>query len=278
MLDRSSIAAVALAAALSVAGAPARADDAAKYPDWKGQWVRIGAGTFDPSKPGGRGQQPPLTDEYRAIWDAALANEAAGGEEHNPQASCLPPGMPRSMVGYEPLEIIVSPGTTYIMLSYMSEFRRIYTDGRDWPKDLEPSFSGYSIGKWEGLDGDGRYQTLVVETRGFKGPRVFEASGIPLHKDNETVVQERISRDNADPNVLVDEITTIDHALTRPWTVTRKYRRAAKPNWVEYVCNEDNHHVIIGTETYVMSADGQLMPTKKDQAPPDLRYFNPSQK
>ena len=129
------------------------------------------------------------------------------------------------MIVYEPMEIIVMPDTTYIMLAYMSEFRRIFTDGRKWPDEIEPSYAGYSIGKWEDTDGDGRNDTLVVETRGMKGSRTFDASGIPLHQDNETVVKERICLDKADPNLLHNEITTIDNALTRPWTVTRDYRR-----------------------------------------------------
>ncbi len=178
------------------------------------------------------------------------------------------------MVAFEPMEVIVTPAVTYIQASYFNEFRRIYTDGRDWPKELERAFVGYSIGKWEDTDGDGRYDTLMVETRGMKGPRVFDASGIPVHEDNETVVKERIALDKSNANVLIDEITTIDHALTRPWTITRKYQRARTANWVEYVCTEDNQYVFIGKETYIMSADGYLMPTKKDQPPPDLRYFS----
>ena len=78
---------------------------------------------------------------------------------------------------------------------------------------MERAFVGYSIGKWEDTDGDGRYDTLMVETRGMKGPRVFDASGIPVHEDNETVVKERIALDKSNANVLIDEITTIDHAL-----------------------------------------------------------------
>ena len=80
--------------------------------------------------------------------------------------------------------------------------RRIYTDGRDWPKQSEPSFMGYSIGKWIDTDADGRYDLLEVETRGLKGPRVFDATGIPLHADNETIVKERIYLDKANPNLL----------------------------------------------------------------------------
>ena len=111
------------------------------------------------------------------------------------------------------------------MIEYLSMLRRIYTDGRSWPKDAEPSFMGYSIGKWIDEDGRGRYDVLEVETRNLKGPRAFDASGIPLHTDNQTVVRERIYLDKSDPNILHDEVTTIDNALTRPWTVTKNYHR-----------------------------------------------------
>ena len=94
-----------------------------------------------------------------------------------------------------------------------------------------------------------------------------------MHDDNETVVKERISLDKADPNVMHNEITIIDHAFTRPWTVDKRYRRDRTVMWYEDNCNENNNHIIIGKENYFMSGDGYLMPAKKDQAAPDLRYF-----
>jgi hypothetical protein len=281
MRFRGSIRSMVLAAALAAAVAPARAHDETKYPDLKGQWVRLGTGQgaqWDPTKPGGRGQQAPLTPEYQAIFEATLTNRATGGQESNPTANCIPPGMPRTMIVYEPMEIIVMPDTTYLSIAYMNEFRRIFTDGRAWPQDIEPSYAGYSIGTWEDEDGDGRYDVLLVETRAMKGPRTFDGSGLPLHKDNETVVKERIFLDKANPNLLHDEVTTIDHALTRPWTVTRSYQRERQANWVEYVCAEDNHQVAIGNENYMITDDGYLMPTRKDQSPPDLKYFSRMQK
>lgn len=77
-----------------------------------------------------------------------------------------------------------------------------------------------------------------------------------------------------------DEITSIDHALTRPWTVTKKYRRTAgtRPAWREWICAENNGHIAVGKEDYFISADGYLMPVRKGQAPPDLRYFKQSGK
>jgi len=278
VLLRDSIGSIAVAAALMIAAAGARAHDPAKYPDWKGQWIRIGGNQFDPTKRMGRAQDPPLTEEYRAIFEASLADQAAGGQGNESTHLCLPPGMPRTMVVIFPMEIIVLPETTYIMVSYFNEFRRIYTDGREWPEKMEPSFLGYSIGRWIDEDGDGRYDVLEVETRNMRGPRSYEPSGLPLHKDSRTVVKERLYLDKSNPDQLRDEITTFDEALTRPWTITRSYRRERNPIWVESVCAEDNHHVVIGKENYFLSGDGFLMPAKKDQKPPDLKYFKQSAK
>jgi hypothetical protein len=99
------------------------------------------------------------------------------------------------------------------------------------------------------------------------------ASRIPTiqSEDNQTVVKERIFLDKIKPDLLYDEITTIDHALTRPWTVTKSYRRERNPVWFSNECAEDNHHVTIGKDDYFIGADGLLMPVKKDQ--PRLALF-----
>jgi hypothetical protein len=271
---RSLIGAFALFATLGLAVSESRAFDESKYPNWKGQWVRIGAGgLYDPDKPPGRGQQPPITEEYRAIWEKNIAEARAGGQYYNPQVRCIPSGMPRMMIGYEPIEVIVLPEITYMQMMFNSEFRRIYTDGRGFPKDEEPSYAGYSIGKWLDEDGDGKYDVLEVETRNFKGPRIIDPSGIPLHKDNQSIIKERISLDKADPNVLRDQITVIDHAFTKPWTVTRSFHREAKTVWTEHSCGENNDWVFIDGESYLIAIDGNLMPSRKGQQPPDLRHF-----
>src|SRR5437899_1085485 len=261
MLHPGSIGSIALAAVLCIALAGARAHDETKYPDWSGQWRRpAGVGNqWDTSRPARQGQAP-LTAEYQAIYEANLKDQAAGGQGTDPTYTCIPDGMPRAMNVIFPMEIIILPKTTYMLIEYLSMLRRIYTDGRDRPKQSEPSFMGYSIGKWIDTDADGRYDLLEVETRNLKGPRAFDASGIPLHADNATVVKERIYLDKADPNVLHDEVTTIDRALTRPWTVIKNYHRVRGPIWVEAICAEGNEHVRIGKENYMMRADGYLMP------------------
>jgi hypothetical protein len=277
---RSYVTAVAATLAATVLlTAMAQAQDASKYPDWSGQWRRPAnvAPSWDPTKPPGLGQEAPLTPEYQKIFEAILKDRAVGGLTGDPTGLCLPHGLPRMMVAIFPVEFVVTPKVTYYMTDYTTS-RRIFTDGRDWPKDLLPSFNGYSIGKWVDTDGDGRYDLLEVESRGFKSPRTFEGSGLPLHEDGQSVITERIYLDKADSNLLHDEVTVIDHALTRPWTVTRHYQRDLGGEWDFVDCAENNPHVVIGGETYMMSADGFLMPTKTGQKPPDLRYFSEMKK
>jgi len=275
MRSKNSSGAIALTAAILMTIVGAQAQDANKYPDWSGQWRRAegGPNRYDPSKPPGRAQEIPLTAEYQAIYEAGLKDQAAGGQGNNLTYRCIPGGLPRAMTAQQGIEFIITPKTTYVWFNNGGG-RRIYTDGRAWPENEEPAFNGYSIGKWLDTDGDGRYETLEVETRNFKGPRTFDGNGHPLHADNETVIHERIYLDKANPDRIYNDITTIDHALTGPYAVNKTYRREQTPRWVEASCTENNQHVVIGKENYYVSADGLLMPARKDQAPPDLRYFN----
>src|SRR3954447_8415445 len=135
-------------AALLLGGGAANAWDDALSPDLKGAWRRPGAAQWDPTKPSGLGQQAPLTPEYKAILEANIAEIKAGGQAHNPQARCLPGGMPRVMIAYDPLEFIITPAITYMRSDHLTENRHIFTDGRPWPAKIKPSFHGYSVGRW----------------------------------------------------------------------------------------------------------------------------------
>jgi len=273
MPHRIAIGLFALVAAFGMTIAGTHAFDDSLYPDWSGGWMRMGSGNFDPSKPRGMGQQAPLTQEYRAIFEASLADQDEGGQGSNPGYRCRPHGMPRIMIAIHHMLFVTLPETTYVLREVGTQLRRIYTDGRDWPANPQPATTGYSIGKWIDDEGEGRYDTLLVETRGLKGGSSYDSSGLPMHKDGGAIIKERIRLDKANPNVLHDEITTIDNALTRPWTVTRSYTRNRNPSWVEYNCSEDNHHVVIAKEDYILREDGLLMPVRKGQKPPDLRHF-----
>ena len=288
MSDRESTRAVVFALALAAAlttsiGGTAAADE--KYPSWKGQWVPVqaagaGAQSFDPTKPAGPGQQAPLTPEYQKILQDSLAAQANGGLGNDPTAQCYAAGMPR-MMAYQAQEYVVTPEVTYIMLGGDDNLRRIFTDGREWPAKINPTYQGYSIGHWVDSKGDGSYDVLEAETRGpFKGPRAYDPSGLPLHADNQSTFTERFFIDKADPNLLHDVITVLDHALTRPWTVDKTFRRNAdpQPDWPEYYCHVSNDRILLGNETYRLNEEGILMPTRKDEPQPDLRYFKPPPK
>src|SRR5258707_12919621 len=144
--------AVALCAGIAGAAAQARnAPEPWKYPAFYGQWSRTAnSAQWDPSKPPGLKQQPPLTPQFQAVFEVNAVAVVKGEQTYNPQAFCIPPGMPRMMIAYEPMQVIVTPEPTYIRIDHLTELRRIFTDGRDWPARIAPSFEGYSIGRWTG--------------------------------------------------------------------------------------------------------------------------------
>src|ERR1700739_3242065 len=163
MLCRKSIRAIRMAGALMVMVSVAKAADGAKYPDWEGAWERwfpanavldpgngiytaVGQPSFDQTKPWGRGQEAPLTPEYQKVLEDSIADQAEGGQGNNfDRARCMPTGMPHMMT-FGPLEFVVTPDTTYIVIG--TNTRRIYTDGREWPKEIEPSHARDSLGRW----------------------------------------------------------------------------------------------------------------------------------
>jgi hypothetical protein len=253
--------------------ATAGAQDMKKYPAFEGMWDRGSSiAGWDPSKPPGRGQQPPLTPEYQAVYEANIARDKAG-REFDPKFTCGPVGMPRVMQINQPMELIIKPDVVYMLIENQSPIRRIYTDGRPWPTDPDRSFVGYSIGQWLDSAKTGIFDTLEVETRAFKGPRLMDNSGIPLHEDNETVVKEKLYLDKANPDIIHNEITTIDHAFTRPWVVSRFYKRVHNGRPQEYNCAEENRWVVLGGWTYLADSEGYLMPIQKDEPPPDPKLF-----
>jgi len=284
MVHRGSTCALALTAALMGALGAARSAEAPKYPDWQGQWERFvvrgvpGQPSHDQTKPWGLGQEAPLTPEYKKVLLDSMADQAAGGVGNFPTAFGRASGMPYMMMAFGPMEWVVTPNTTYILIGWHDHYRRIFTDGRDWPESIDPTYAGYSIGRWIGTEGSGAYDTLLVETRGFKGPRAVDETGLPLAADDQSIFKERMYRDKINPRILHDEMTIIDHALTRPWTVDKRYvlNRNPSPDWIEFYTNENNAQVKVGRENYFLSWDGLLMPARKNQAPPDLRYFNRS--
>ena len=268
----------------------AQAFDETKYPDLKGEWLRVAVSTgvarviqYDPSKPAGLAQEAPLTPEYQAILEANIAEHAQGGQGGDPTYLCLSPGMPRVMGAYSPMEIVVTPETTYILIEHIHDSRRIHTDGRDFPPTWRSIRSSRAI---RSAAGSMRTATAAT-TRCWSRPAASKARAPtrrPASRSTRTTDRHHgahLSRQEPIPTCCTTRSPTIDNALTRPWTVTKNYRRdvTTKPIWWrEDVCAENNVHVAIGNEDYFLSADGLLMPAKKDQPPPDLRYFKQTRK
>ncbi len=204
-------------------------------PNWNGVWKRVGSLNWDPTLPPGQIDQPPLTPEFQQKYQKNIDNMKAGRPTGDPTAACLPQGMPRIMNMVYPMEIFQRPGQVAIFAEWQSQVRRIYTDGRKYDPESDQTYNGYSTGHWEGRE-------LVVETRGLRGDMALTQNGLAL--SDALVVQERFRQISDD--VLEDTITLIDpKALTKPWTVTKTYRRAPEMEIMEYVCLENNRNPIL---------------------------------
>jgi hypothetical protein len=203
--------------------------------DFTGIWINQGGIGWTPGKPPGAGQNPPLTPEYAKTFQRYLASAAAGNPTGDITASCLPPGMPRIMTMTYPMEITMGPDRVMIYAEWQEQVRRIFTDGRPLPADPDPTFNGESVGHWEG-------DFLLSTGFGFRPDTNLEASGLP--KSDKAIAYERFWL--ADDDTLRDEITLVDPlAFSRPWTVTKTFKRAP-PSFkiMPYVCLENNRNPI----------------------------------
>jgi hypothetical protein len=201
-----------------------------KLPDWGGVWVLEFGGP--PRSP------PQLKGEYLERYQKAKAGaDANHGEFARPGGSyCTAPGMPYQMgLAQYPMEFLFTPGRVTILFEAWTQVRRVFTDGRPHPDDLEATFYGHSTGRWEG-------DALVVDTVGFK-PGALISAGMG-HSDKERI-DERLHLDKANPDILIDELTITDpEALAQPWTAVYRYRRHREWDLLEYVCEENNRNPV----------------------------------
>ncbi len=157
-------------------------------------------------------------------------------EQFDYSAHCLPLGYTRGINSPMPVEIEQRPGRIVLLYEMNNTFHIIYTDGRGHPKDLEPTWAGHSIGKWEG-------DTLVVDTVGFNDRTRIDTEGHP-HSDVLRVV-EHFTR--TDPMHINYDVTIDDpKAYTKQWKNVRTF--TLRPDWelMEYNCNENNKDVAEG--------------------------------
>jgi len=170
----------------------------------------------------------PMTDEARKI-QAARATGLLGYEE--PDAQCLPQGVPKINMAPVPFRIVQTDKVVVIVYEAFNLWRQVHLDGRDWADDLNPSWMGYSKGRWDG-------DALVVETRGLNGKQWLDHGGLPA-SDKLTVI-ERFRRPSF--GALEIDITINDPTYyTKPWTATTKLRLMPDTELFEFICNENEN-------------------------------------
>jgi hypothetical protein len=164
-------------------------------------------------------------------WAAELHRQRVEqNSKDNPDAHCLPLGVMQLHTHGQPRKIVQNPGVIVIMYEANSGLRQIFTDGRPMPKDPEPWWYGYSIGKWDG-------DTLVVESAHFRDLGWLDVEGSPL-TDRGRII-ERFRR--PDYGHLEIEVTIDDpKAYTKPWTVTVHQRILPDTDLIEFVCQEND--------------------------------------
>jgi hypothetical protein len=168
-------------------------------------------------------------------WAAALSEERNAGlhASAEPDANCLPQGVPKIYNTPDPFKIIQSPELIAILYESFGQFRQIHLDGRQLPTDPNPAWLGYSIGRWEG-------DTLVVTSAGFNGKTWLDNYGHP--STDALRVTERLRR--RDIGHLEIQFTIDDpKAYTRPWTVTEVMSLVPDTELIEFVCNENEKDV-----------------------------------
>ncbi len=171
-------------------------------------------------------------------WAAALVKQrTADLAKDDPHARCLPPSFPRAYALPQYKKIVQTPSLTMILHEFNATYRQIHTDGRNLPVDPEPSWQGYSTGRWEG-------DTLVVETNGFRDDLWLDLNGSPLSSAAHVV--ERFRRPSYGT---LEIVVTVDDpkAYTKPWTVTLEQSIVLDTELLDQICLENERSVELMT-------------------------------
>jgi hypothetical protein len=200
----------------------------AQLPDWSGAWV-IPFGEF--ARENGRQRVPDDPNAARLTPRYAEMAAAYPARRHSNSEACLPTGMPNVMRYAFAVEFLFTPGRVTILLEQDSTIRRVYTDGRPHTSDPDPTFTGESIGNWEG-------QTLIVDTTGISA-RAELLAGVPT--SGKAHVVERIRRLD-DRHLQIDTVIEDPEALMTPWRRTRIYERS-DTTFFERICQDNNRDV-----------------------------------
>jgi hypothetical protein len=167
-------------------------------------------------------------------WAAALVKQrVADLSKDDPHARCMPPNFPRAFAFPHHQKFIQVPGLLVILDEFNASYRQIFTDARPFPEDPQPSWNGYSSGKWVG-------DKLVVESIGFRDDLWLDMRGNPM--TSAAKVTERFRRPNY--GSLEIEVTVNDpKAYTKPWTVELKEAIQVDTELADEICLENEKSV-----------------------------------
>ena len=198
-------------------------------PDWAGIW------TFDfPTIDGFAPEVPSLTPASAAELKILKDEEAKNQEPATESANCLPPGMPTIMFQPYDIEFLFTPGRVTIIQEAYMQVRRVFTDGRGHPADLDPTFNGHSIGHWEG-------DTLVIDTAGLGHTTPLGYNRLQHGPHLHVIERIRLTA----PDKMEDDMTMTDpDVLLKPWHLVRTYTRHRDLDQLEFICEENNRNPI----------------------------------
>ena len=174
------------------------------------------------------GEVVPFQPWAEALYKTRLASHAID----DPSASCIVGGVPRNDFVPYPFKILETPGMVAILYEAIHSYRQIFTDGRALPKEPNPAWLGYSVGRWDG-------DVFVVETIGFNDNVWLDNAGLPA-SERLRVIERFIRRDfgHMDLEITIDDPKT----YTRPWVVTQPLAFQPDNELIEYICNENNRY------------------------------------
>jgi hypothetical protein len=195
--------------------------------------------------------RPPMTAWAQARFDAAVPTvgpRVIAGKENDPILRCNPDGIPKLLGVPQPFEIVQTPNRIFMFFEHNRHWRTIWIDGRKLPEDPDPSWMGYSVGKWEG-------NTLVVESTGFNDIPWLNFYGDP-HSDAMRLMERyrRVDAKSLEIAVTIDD----PKAYTKPWVnVPKAYN-------LESTWEIGEHYCVIDEE----NAYGDTIRVPAGQAPP----------
>ena len=179
----------------------------------------------------------PADAPLRPAAAAILQERRAGFAKDIPLTRCLPAGVPLVNALPAPYKLIQTPGVIAMLYEQDTSFRQIFVDGRKLPDDPQPSWYGYSVGKWDG-------DSLVVDTAGFNDRSWLDAFGHP-HTEAMRVTERFQRRDFGHMEV---QITVDDPTMyTRPFTIKLHQRLLPDTDLIESFCLEnekDRAHMV----------------------------------